>query len=56
MLPPMESSMDLNMVTMTGVEDLVNENVNYTAIYDSLDTGDMFNYSERDMKMLNLFI
>ena len=54
MLPPMENSMDLSMVTMAGVEDFVNEN--YGSVYNTLDTGDMFNYSERDMKMLNVYI
>ena len=54
MLPPMENSMDLSMVTMAGVEEFVNEN--YSSVYNTLDTGDMFNYSERDMKMLNVYI
>ena len=63
MLPPMENSIDLNMVTINSMEEFYNdtnnllENINYGSLsnYSQLEQ-EIFDYSDRDLKMLNLYI
>ena len=62
MLPPMENSIDLNMVAINSMEEFVNdtnllENINYGSLtsYSQLEQ-EIFDYSDRDLKMLNLYI
>ena len=52
LLPPMENSFDLNIVTDFVNSDMAdNENINYVTFNDF--DKDLFEYSERDTKMLN---
>ena len=68
MLPPMENSIDLNMVAINSMEEFVNDinNVNDTNLLENINYGsltsysqleqEIFDYSDRDLKMLNLYI
>jgi len=55
MLPPMENSFDLNIVTdFVNNERGASENINYVTFNDF--DKDIFEYSEKDMKMLNFYM
>ena len=55
MLPPMENSFDLNIVTdFVNNEKGAGENINYVTFNDF--DKDIFEYSEKDMKMLNFYM
>ena len=55
MLPPMENSFDLNIVTdFVNTERGASENINYVTFNDF--DKDIFEYSEKDMKMLNFYM